>query len=344
MKLVATICSSLGLLVFGGLADGAGTYREPGIDSASAQLRAWGSLIVAYRPAPGMESNSSAPNALGSRDGSTVSLGDLTQDQLDAGMSSGTITLRFDDALRDGPGWDLAVFENAFAVSEDHLFAELGFVEVSTDGVTFARFPSVSLSRDRLELPTTVFSGIDPTDVYNLAGKHPGDLGTPFDFGELAPHPSVVSGNVRLQSIHYVRIVDIPGSASWESPLRNVDGDIAFSDSLGNPILDPWNTASTGVGGFDLDAIGGRYVRDAGYAEVLLANMFQTGTDYRTGDLNGDGTTDAADLNLWNAIDFVDPRPASTIVPEASGSRWAVPVLALGMYVLARLRQAKLVL
>ena len=111
-------------------------------------------------------------------------------------------------------------------------------------------------------------------------------------------------------------------------PLRRVDGEVAFVDSLGSVILDPWNTANTGVGGFDLDAVGGRYIRDASYAEVLLANMFRVGTNRYTGDLNGDGVTDGADLNRWNAIDFVDPRNSPTMVPEPIGSRmWAITVL-----------------
>ncbi|MCC5841967.1 MAG: PEP-CTERM sorting domain-containing protein [Opitutales bacterium] len=54
-------------------------------------------------------------------------------------------------------------------------------------------------------------------------------------------------------SIHYVRIVDIPGS-----------GD--FPDSLGNPILDAWLT--TGSGGFDLRAIG--VIPEPAHAALVL--------------------------------------------------------------------------
>jgi hypothetical protein len=70
--------------------------------------------------------------------------------------------------------------------------------------------------------------------------------------------------------------------------------------------------------------VGGRYPRDASYAELLFANMFQVGTDLATGDLSGDGITDGVDFNLWNAWDFVDPRQIRTMVPEPGGLRFAL--------------------
>ena len=84
----------------------------------------------------------------------------------------GSITLTFAEPIGDGPGWDFAVFENAFAGS----FLELAFVEVSSDGVHFFRFDTYS------ETPTSTqvggFGVIDPTNVHNLAGKYVGGFGS----------------------------------------------------------------------------------------------------------------------------------------------------------------------
>lgn len=149
-----------------------------------------------------------------------------------------------------GGGADFAVFENGFASAggagvAGQLFAELAFVEVSTNGIDFARFPSLSFTGNTVG----AYGTIDPTDVYNLAGKHAnayGDSwGTPFDLDSLLDDPDNVSlvttGLLDLSNVNFVRIVDIPGDGST-------------TDSQGNPIYDGWYT--WGSGGFDLDAIG----------------------------------------------------------------------------------------
>ena len=48
---------------------------------------------------------------------------------------------------------------------------------------------------------------------------------------------------VNLNSINFVRIVDIPGNGT-------------FLDSENRPIYDPWQTPIPGSGGFDLEAVG----------------------------------------------------------------------------------------
>jgi hypothetical protein len=153
--------------------------------------------------------------------------------------------LRLASTAFNGPGADLAVFENAGTFFDDpFVFAELAFVEVSSDGTHFARFPAVSLNTESDGLITPfgrAFAGVDSTNINNLAGYHPQGFGTPFDLADLASNPAVVDGLVDLGAISFVRLVDIPG-----------DGSVV--DSLGNPILDAWLTA--GSGGFDLDAVG----------------------------------------------------------------------------------------
>jgi hypothetical protein len=195
-----------------------------------------------YTPGGGVYSTFQTPdNALGEADSAIVTLGDLYQEQIDAGASCGSITLTFDTTITNGDGYDFAVFENGFESNAGGLFAELGYVLVSTDGDYWALFPSVSLTEDL----AGAYGTIDPTDVYNLAGKHANNYGTSggtgFDLSDLLDNALVLAGLVDLDEINYVQIVDIPGS-----------GD--YYDSEGNPIYDAWVT--WGSGGFDLDAVG----------------------------------------------------------------------------------------
>ena len=229
---------------------------NPGATILNPQLRAWAAEVIDYAPSPGVNAANGDPSkALGpigtTADGATVSLGDLTADELAQSVPPGRITLRMSAPLSDGPGWDLAVFENAFAFfppDDDKVFAELAYVEVSTDGATFARFPAASLTTTLFEPFGPAFAGIDPTDVHNLAGLHEGLTGTPFDFAELADAAEVLSGAVGLDDIRYVRLIDIPGDGS-------------SLDAEGRGILEAWPTTDLafGNGGHDLDAVAGRY-------------------------------------------------------------------------------------
>src|SRR5690606_14518096 len=110
------------------------------------------------------------------------------------------------------------------------------YVEVSSNGTNFARFPSISTNTTWQGSFGQAFAGFDSSNIYNLAGKHANGFGTPFDLADLLTHTEVVAGLVDLENIQYVRLVDIPGNGT-------------FKDSLGNPILDNWQT--TGSGGFD---------------------------------------------------------------------------------------------
>lgn len=157
-------------------------------------------------------------------------LGKATSDVYDIVSlgNQGRMTLWFPNPIADGPGADFAVFENAF----DDNFLELAFVEVSSDGVNFFRFPSDSRTSSKVG----AFGSVDPTNLSGLAGKYRGGYGTPFDLAGLADSPLLDKGNVR-----FVRIVDIKGDGSEQ-------------DSGGHVIYDPYPTV--GSAGFDLDAIG----------------------------------------------------------------------------------------
>ncbi len=178
-------------------------------------------------------------------------LGDLTLAQLADGGLPGYLTVTFPTGIKNGPGADFACFENGFS-SGGGLFAELAYVEVSSNGVDFIRFSSVYLNYPNADLSTEQKSKIDlngtgtlastgyltqdVTNIYNLAGKHAGGYGTPFDLAELADNALVLDGTVNLNNIQYVKLVDIIGNGS------NLD-------SLGNPIFDAWVTY--GTGGYD---------------------------------------------------------------------------------------------
>jgi hypothetical protein len=180
-------------------------------------------------PGAGVATAGSGSLALGAATGSPghiVSLG-----------NGGTITLGFNGSIADGPGADFAVFENGFAFGGDS-FGELAFVEVSTDGLAFAQFASMSLNGG----PIADFDPVDPTNVHNLAGQFVAGQGTPFDLSDLSADPLVIGGLLDLSDVQFVRLTDVVGDGSTV-------------DSLGNPIFDPYPTAF-GSSGFDLEAVG----------------------------------------------------------------------------------------
>lgn len=181
---------------------------------------------------------------------SVVSLGELTEQDFLEGKRPGELIVSFSKPIYDAPGADIVVFENGFLSEHTtdegsingEMAGELAYVEVSSDGETFLRFPSISRTPNFVG----AYGTIRPRNVYNLVGKHSNaygkSWGTPFDLAELRGLPGTGPGGaVDLDNIRYVRIVDIPGR-----------GD--FLDSQGHPIYDMWPT--WGSGGADIDAIG----------------------------------------------------------------------------------------
>ena len=161
----------------------------------------------------------------------------------------GSVVLGFDVEICNLPGADFIVFENPFfALGTTKVFAELAYVEVSTDGKTFARFPS------RFNDPSNgsgPFGTLQIGSVKNLAGMVPvlansitrpqidprnpclagGDA---FDLEDLKNHPYVKSGKVNLMRIRYIKIIDVISGKD--------------KDSRGRIIYDPGN-------GADIDAV-----------------------------------------------------------------------------------------
>ena len=165
------------------------------------------------------------PNdALGPATNNVVSLGD-----------AGEAILTFATSIADGPGFDFAVFENSFSDT----YLELAFVEVSSDGVNYFRFPSHSQTQTTTQVDG--FGNLDATYINNLAGKYRGLFGTPFDLDELEDNPLL-----NKQNITHIKIIDVVGS---------INPEYARMDSHGNIINDPFPTPFYSSG-FDLDAIG----------------------------------------------------------------------------------------
>ena len=146
----------------------------------------------------------------------------------------GMATLTFDRLIVNGPGPDFAVFENSFGDT----FLELAFVEVSSDGVHYSRFPSVSLTP--ADVQKGAWDELDPTMIHNLAGKYRQGFGTPFDLSDLEYDPMV-----DLYAIRFVRIIDAVGC---------IDPDFATFDSEGHIVNEPFPTPFNS-GGFDLDGV-----------------------------------------------------------------------------------------
>ncbi len=246
----------------------AGPFKNVGVSRDDPAITHWAASVVDFRPAPGVAASFADPaSALGPANGSVASLGDLNEQQISDNTLPGSITLALAAPIANGPGWDLLVFENAGGFfAPPFVFAELAYLEVSTNGVDFARFPSISLNVEPgqgiagdTEINTTfgrAFAGINASNVSNLAGIHFSNLGTPFDLDDLTSAPPVQSGAVDLGDIRRVRLVDIPGSG-------------AFLDSQGRPIFDAWVTS--GSGGLDLDAVGARYAVPEPNAIALVA-------------------------------------------------------------------------
>lgn len=208
-----------------------GEVGSTAIHKDSSIIVAWATGVTVQRgpldiaqPGNGNASFGVEADALGIADGTgVVSLGD-----------GGSAIVTFASPIKNGPGADFAIFENGFADN----YIELAFVEVSSDGINFYRFPAVS------EWPTSIqLSNFDYSDCRyfnNFAGKYRANYGTPFDLEEL-------NGEVGLDinAITHVKIIDVVGF---------VDPTYGTMDSQGNYINDPYPTAFPS-GGFDLDAV-----------------------------------------------------------------------------------------
>ena len=154
----------------------------------------------------------------------------------------GEAVITFDKPIKNGVGFDFAVFENGFidqTLKPGTAFLELAFVEVSSNGKNYFRFPATCLNDTITQIDS--YEGIDATKLNNIAGKYIANYGTPFDLAEMKD----IAG-LDIMNITHIKIIDVVGS---------VTNKYASRDSQGNKVNDPWPTPFS-QSGFDLDAVG----------------------------------------------------------------------------------------
>lgn len=214
----------------------------------SSAFVAWATACTVQRgpqdisdPALGLASVGVTANVVGMPNGNVLSLGD-----------GGTATLTFAQPITNGPGWDFAMFENGF----NDTYLELAFVEVSSNGTDFMRFPATSNTQTDTQIDG--FGAVDATLIDNLAGKYRAQYGTPFDLDQLPD-----AAWLDINAITHVRIVDVVGC---------IQDAYATYDSHGNKVNDPWSTPFASSG-FDLDGVGVIHQLATGVDELFAARL-----------------------------------------------------------------------
>lgn len=208
-----------------------GTAGSNAIHKDSSIIKGWATSCSVKRgymqinnPSLGYASIGNEQSAIGPVDGNVVSLGD-----------SGVITLQFSHPIINANGYDFVVFEN----SAWNNYVELAFVEISSDGNNFFRFPSICNFDTTNQLDNGGLS--NASQIHNLAGKHPAPYGTPFDISEIDDHVMLDKNHIT-----HIRLVDVIGSINPLYGSRDSEGKL-----INDPFPTPFNSS-----GFDLDAIG----------------------------------------------------------------------------------------
>lgn len=169
---------------------------------------------------------------------------------------SGIAICQFQNPITNKEGWDFAVFENTF----DERYLELAYVEVSSNGWRYFKFPCHSLT-DTVN-QTATFGYTEPEKINNLAGKYLYGYGTPFDISDIPDYK-----DLDKNAILYVKILDVVGS---------LNAKFASFDTAMRKINDPWPTPFPS-GGFDLDAIGVIHEKPSVGINNIGANEFIKG-------------------------------------------------------------------
>ncbi|MFO7724394.1 MAG: hypothetical protein R6V45_02510 [Oceanipulchritudo sp.] len=297
-------------------APAAGQPGSTAVEMTDPALLGWADEMVRIRYGEGVDESFRTPErALGPAQGGS-------QDVVSLGRG-GEIVVGFPGLIQNGPGPDFAVFENGF--SDD--FLELAWVEVSSDGETFVRFPNYSATAD----PVGAFGAVDPGKVHGYAGKYRSGFGTPFDLEDLAEaHADALAGRdpftagyrehlletfpgVDIGKIRYIRLVDIPGDGSAESAAGDSSG-------KGFPIYDPYPTL--GSAGFDLDAVGVFHPLEEGSREAYAAYASRLGLPPSpVEDSDGDGDPNGLEfLTGTDPLDAASRRAYAVELAEADGT------------------------
>jgi len=279
------------------------------IHADSSIFVAWATGCVA-EPGPMNISNPSAgvagagwpaENATGVPDGTygVTCLGD-----------GGQATLTFRSPIYNGPGPDFAVFENGFANAQNPnmIFLELAFVEVSSDGEHFFRFPAYF---DGPQEPQLGGMGcLDPSLIHNLASKYVAFYGTPFDLDEVEDNPLLDKNRVT-----HVRVVDVVGC---------IQPEYATYDCQGHVINDPWPTPFASSG-HDLDAVG--VIHDLAHYDVV-EDMAVTSVNLYPNPAQDVLTVDAKNVTSITIYSLTGQR----IVEQENSNKIDVSTLLPGVY------------
>ena len=227
-----------------------GTEGCEAVPANSTDIVAWATACTVTRGPQNIADESSQAVTYGS-DSMAVGAVSMTDNLNVVSLGDGgSAMLTFAQPIVNGDGFDFAVFENSFGDN----FLELAYVEVSSDGVNFVRFPAVSLTQT--EVQTGGMGTTDPTMINNLAGKYRMGWGTPFDLDELRD-----SAFLDVNNVTHVRIVDVVGS---------IDPRYGTRDSRGNLVNDPWPTDND-KSGFDLAGVAVMHQADASSIDDLEA-------------------------------------------------------------------------
>ena len=195
------------------------------------RIKAWATGCTLVLGSQNLSDPSAPVVTYGTADEAVGAASTSTMDVVSLG-DGGSATLTFEKPIANGDGYDFAVFENSF----NDYFLELAFVEVSSDGERFVRFPATSLTQTARQIT----SSVDPTYINNLAGKYRVGYGTPFDLNELRD-----SAGLDINNITHIRVIDVVGS---------IDPELGTYDAFGHIINDPFPTITYSAG-FDLDGI-----------------------------------------------------------------------------------------
>lgn len=214
-------------------APGAGQPGTTAVHKDSSAIVGWASGCKVVRGLQDISNNASGAASFGD---STSAIGVADYPNVVSLGDGGYAILTFPSPIKNEPGPDFCVFENSF----DPGFLELAFVEVSSDGVNYVRFPATSNQQNIVQVGPFDTSG-DPAKLNNLAGKYIANYGVPFDLQELQDMPALDVNNIT-----HVKIIDVVGC---------IQPQYATYDKNNNIINDLWPTAFPS-GGFDLDAVG----------------------------------------------------------------------------------------
>lgn len=228
-----------------------GTEGCEAINFADNRIKAWATGCTVVRGSRNVSDPDAAPVDYGTEDAGVGPASDNTMNAVSLG-DGGMATLTFEYPITNGEGYDFAVYENSF----DDYFLELAFVEVSSDGETFVRFPATSLTQTHTQIGS--IGQVDATFINNLAGKYRVGWGTPFDLEELRD-----SANLDINNITHVRIIDVVGS---------IDPQYGSYDAFGHLVNDPFPTVSYS-GGFDLEGVCVLNQNITGIEEVSESSM-----------------------------------------------------------------------